>query len=100
MKGAVNMKLINYYENSEILSINKQEDHSYFIPQLKTSKKNVIDLNGKWDFKYYENVELFDFNETSFDTIPVPSCWQIYGFDKNQYINVRYPFPFTHPMYL
>ena len=34
---------------------------------------------------------------TGYDTIPVPSCWQILGYDQNQYTNVRYPIPFDPP---
>ena len=32
-----------------------------------------------------------------FDTIPVPSCWQNYGYDTHQYTNIKYPFPFDPP---
>lgn len=34
------------------------------------------------------------------DRITVPSCWQMYGYDNHQYINVSYPIPFDFPMFL
>ena len=27
----------------------------------------------------------------------VPSCWQMLGYDRHQYTNIRYPFPFDPP---
>ena len=32
-----------------------------------------------------------------YDTIPVPSVWQNYGYDHHQYTNIRYPFPADPP---
>ena len=32
-----------------------------------------------------------------FIEIDVPSCWQMLGFDRHMYTNVRYPFPFDPP---
>ena len=32
-----------------------------------------------------------------YTSIPVPGCWQNYGYDRHQYTNTRYPFPFDPP---
>ena len=34
---------------------------------------------------------------SGFDDIPVPSVWQMHGYDYHQYTNVRYPFAFDPP---
>ena len=38
-----------------------------------------------------------DFDAERWDAIPVPSCWQMLGYDRHQYTNIRYPFPFDPP---
>lgn len=56
-------------------------------------------LNGDWKFKLYENPYTvpegfykLDFNPKDWDTIRVPSNWQMLGYDKPIYVNVKYPF--------
>lgn len=103
------MKLERYFENSKILHVGCEENRAYYIPFSES--KNAIDLpreksdrfislNGEWKFKLYTNIyereNLFE-DWTGFDTIPVPSCWQNYGYDTHQYTNIRYPFPFDPP---
>ena len=34
---------------------------------------------------------------TAWDTIPVPSCWQIHGYENPNYTNVIYPYPVDPP---
>lgn len=101
------------WENPNILHINCEEPHSYFIPyenELKAYKgiRNTSQffksLNGIWNFKYYNSVYdidnefyLQDIDLEDYDKIPVPSNWQIYGYDKPQYTNTQYPFPFDPP---
>lgn len=102
------MKLVNYYENTETLHINCEENHSYFIPYsnkdaaLNAERSNsdrCISLDGEWSFKYYPSIEECpdDWDEIKFDKIPVPSCWQMLGYDSNQYVNSRYPYPYNPP---
>ena len=57
-------------------------------------------LNGNWKFhgslrpadrplEFYRT----DFNDSSWHTIPVPSNWQLHGFDIPIYSNINYPWP-------
>ena len=71
---------------------------------MMTTSRAII-LNGSdWKFRYYESyyqmekeaVE-WDYDVSSFDTITVPGCWQIQGYDRNQYTNVRFPIPYDPP---
>lgn len=82
------------YENPEITSQNRTEAKSYYIPEGVSEK---INLNGTWNFAYFERdidvPETIDFRET----IDVPSCWQLRGYDNPNYTNVNYPYPCDPP---
>lgn len=107
------MNLPNYYEDPSILHIGCEDNRSYYIPFTSAdeasygelaSSKEYFSLNGTWKFLYYNSIhDLSDnFLEEShlFDDagdIPVPSVWQIHGYDRHQYTNIRYPFPFDPP---
>ena len=97
-----------FHEDPEKLHIGTLPDHAYFIPfakgqnpfAAKDRSDRVEMLNGQWDFKYYESIIDLDddFINMSFsEKIPVPSNWQLYGYDKAQYTNVVYPIPFDPP---
>jgi beta-galactosidase len=110
------MKLPKYYEDPKTLHLGTMPYRAYYIP-FETDKsaseilempreesKKVTMLSGDWKFHYYKNrfdvPEKFvepEFDAESFDTIPVPSCWQILGYEINQYTNVNYPFPYDPP---
>jgi beta-galactosidase len=38
-----------------------------------------------------------NFNRSGFKPIPVPSAWQMEGYDSHHYTNVKYPFPYDPP---
>lgn len=61
-------------------------------------------LNGTWDFKYSENPEdrpvdfwQNDFSTADWDSIEVPSNWEMQGFGTPIYTNTRYVFPRNQP---
>ncbi|MGJ8674439.1 MAG: beta-galactosidase [Pseudoalteromonas sp.] len=59
-------------------------------------------LNGQWDFKLIAKPEDVDDSLISeyvddWKTIAVPSNWQLQGFDKPIYCNVKYPFAVNPP---
>lgn len=103
------MSLPNYYQDPNMLHINRTPHHAYFIPfqkgqtpnQLEREKSNQFTLlNGEWHFNFYES--LHDLPENFLTTnfahkIPVPSNWQTQGFDTHQYTNINYPIPFDPP---
>lgn len=80
------------YENLNHLSENREKQRAYYIPE-----NGFSDLNGLWDFKYYE----CDYDEDSavkeWDKIIVPSCWQLQGYDSPNYTNQAYPYSFDPP---
>ena len=99
---------MTFHENPEILHVNTEADRNYYIPfapgedafgSRKTSGR-LTDLNGDWDFTFYESFAEMpnDFlNRKAADVIPVPSCIQLKGYDKPQYTNFAYPFPYDPP---
>ena len=63
----------------------------------RTSSSRFTSLDGMWQIKQLDHVEDFDINEMLGDSIPVPSCVQMHGYDHIQYLNIRYPFPVMLP---
>ncbi|MDN0200814.1 glycoside hydrolase family 2 TIM barrel-domain containing protein [Streptomyces sp. S.PNR 29] len=57
-----------------------------------------MSLDGKWRFAYADrpderNADFYrtDVDDSAWDTIPVPSCWQLHGYDFPIYVNITYP---------
>ncbi|MDG2914933.1 glycoside hydrolase family 2 TIM barrel-domain containing protein [Bisgaard Taxon 10/6] len=104
------MILPQYFENPEILQINRQPHHAYFVPFATNQQPDQLTretsqfftaLSGKnWDFTYYDSVRNLPENFLHLplqSNIPVPSNWQTQGFDRHHYTNINYPFPFDPP---
>lgn len=96
--------LKNYYEDLSVVRVNTMPDRAYYIPSApcfltdeKQQNQRVTMLNGEWDFKFFESVLDFKFENEDYDKIPVPSNWQMLGYDYHQYTNIRYPIPFNPP---
>ena len=97
-----------YHEDLESLHVGTMDKHCYFIPFAKgedpfsdREKSGRFELlNGDWKFRYFDSVvdleDDFIGIETD-NTIPVPSNWQLHGYDVAQYTNVVYPIPFEPP---
>ena len=97
------------YERLDKLSENRLPQRAYYIPYESEEKALRGDrhqsayymlLNGTWDFKFYERD--FDLPEDlttieGWDRLPVPSCWQMHGYEKPQYTNLNYPHPVDPP---
>lgn len=96
------------HENPEKLHIGTLPPHNYFIPFGKDknpfsdreSSEYFELLNGEWEFRYYESVIDLEDDFLSVErssTIPVPSNWQLHGYDVPQYTNVVYPITYDPP---
>ncbi|HKS35148.1 MAG TPA: beta-galactosidase, partial [Enterobacteriaceae bacterium] len=79
--------------------------HSWRDPKLARDESDSSSqrlLNGEWRFQLYASPEAVPANwltEQSDEevTIPVPSNWQMHGFDTPIYTNVTYPIPVSPP---
>ncbi|MGL4343866.1 MAG: glycoside hydrolase family 2 TIM barrel-domain containing protein [Cellulosilyticaceae bacterium] len=101
------------WQDPSIIQINRQAPRAYYIPFATTESalqhhKGTSPyyklLNGHWKFSYYDRYidAPTDFHSTEFcsdqwDSLKVPSNWQLHGYDKPHYTNVNYPFPVNPP---
>ncbi len=96
------------YETYERAGV--QPPRSYYIPfgeeqafsfahgiLDRTASNRFASLDGMWQFKAHEDIADAEVGEELPDAIPVPSCVQMHGYDRIQYINTRYPFPVDPP---
>ena len=85
---------MRHYENPECTSENRCPPRAWYIP---AGVSRQIDLNGTWQFAYFSRDIDVPAVIEQWDTIPVPSCWQIYGYEDPNYTNVNYPYPCDLP---
>ena len=85
------------YSSSEKM----KADVNYALPWLTPEKADYMTLNGSWKFKLVSEPSLRpgenDFfgdavDVSAWDTISVPSCWEMKGYDLPMYINTEYAF--------
>ncbi len=99
----------NHY-NHQIFEENKLPPRATYFgfetPEIenKENSKRFIDLNGEWKFHFVTDPKLrpTTFQNTHFDdsdwgTIPVPSNWEVEGYDYPIYLDERYPFDTEWP---
>ena len=108
------MRVDNFWENPKMVSMNReaprawyvpfQEDHPDADPLKRQESQRVKLLNGSWFFKMFSGMDMLpdrihkeDYYVEDWDRIPVPSCWQMQGYDLCQYTNVNYPFDCDPP---
>ncbi len=89
------MSNVQRWMNPELPGENRLPARAYYVP-----KDRMTSLDGTWDFRYYETIPEVpeDVSAISYtETIPVPACWQCYGYGQKQYTNHAYPIPFMPP---
>ena len=102
------------WENPEVFGVNKLNPHAYFIPfenqesalSFDVSSSNRYQLlNGFWDFKLLDNPDdtpkefyALEYDISSWDSIPVPSNWQLEGHGMPIYANIAMPFESSPPL--
>ncbi|WP_187269307.1 glycoside hydrolase family 2 TIM barrel-domain containing protein [Algibacter pacificus] len=102
------------WENPEIFQINREDPRATFYnyssvdealnnKDWKTSSFYKT-LNGTWNFYYADSVQARpkdfykeDFSLKGWDTISVPSNWELKGFGLPIYVNAGYVFPKNPP---
>lgn len=87
----------NYHQDLNIIRVNTTPHRSYYIPLDRNMIEQRFYLNGEWDFKWYSSFSDICIDDECTDKIPVPSVWQMHGYDSHQYTNLRYPIPFDPP---
>ncbi|MBE6884993.1 MAG: DUF4981 domain-containing protein [Ruminococcaceae bacterium] len=105
--------IANIWENPNALEEKREQPRAWYIPYsdidsalsfTKGRSDRYRLLNGDWNFYYCddmreapEDFHTLDCDEYSWDTLPVPSNWQMFGYDVPAYVNVTYPIPFDPP---
>lgn len=112
----------NDWENQEVFQINRCSPRATFFPYSNTKamiseetfnypwlspmKADLISLNGKWDFNFSPSADkrpsendIFTKGKLVWETINVPSCWEMLEYDVPLYVNVDYPFK-NNPPYI
>jgi beta-galactosidase len=97
------------WDNPSIVKVGTEKPHATMMvfPTLELAKTGQAErspwyqsLNGTWKFQgslrpadrplgFYRP----EFNDSAWRTIPVPSSWQMHGFDIPIYSNIIYPWP-------
>lgn len=101
---------LKLWKNPEISSFYREPAHSPWhayenanqasYHDLTASRFN-LSLNGLWKFHYYENPDSvpefwYDLDQyTDWDTILVPSNWELQGYGEPIYTNTQYPWSHT-----
>ena len=88
------MIFLRIYENILKTSENRKKPKSFVIP---TGVSEFTLLNGDWDFAYFKRDIDIPEKITKWDKIPVPSCWQLHGYENPNYTNINYPYPCDPP---
>jgi beta-galactosidase len=102
--------IYKYLEDPAVFELNQEEGHTIIIPYKsvndairndKSISSGYLSLNGRWKFHFSENpggtpAGFFreNFNDSKWDTIHVPSNWEMQGFGDPLFRNVSTPF---HP---
>ncbi|HEY7866207.1 MAG TPA: glycoside hydrolase family 2 TIM barrel-domain containing protein, partial [Psychromonas sp.] len=81
--------------------------HAFHTPQAalyNQASEFQQSLNGQWRFQLFARPEVvpnncieIDFDDSAWSEITVPSNWQLQGYDKPIYTNVKYPFTDNPP---
>ncbi len=82
-----------FYEDLTHIAENRLPQRCYYIP---AGEGKYHSLNGEWAFAYFPNGDAME-EPTCWDRIPVPSCWQLHGYDEPNYCNVNFPYPADPP---
>ncbi|MGA2975686.1 MAG: glycoside hydrolase family 2 TIM barrel-domain containing protein [Spirochaetia bacterium] len=95
---------MNDWENNALMHRNRLPSRAWFVPRASDGRAWEKPLDGAWRFHYDRSpldagTESLSpgFDDTRWDLIPVPSCWQLHGYGRPQYTNVDYPFPVDPP---
>jgi beta-galactosidase len=105
--------IYHYLENTRVFELNQEEGHVPLVPYASVDEalknnlsrsESFLSLNGRWQFHFSDTpegtpAEFFreDFNDKQWDTIHVPSNWEMQGYGDPLFRNVSTPFKANPP---
>ena len=100
--------IYSYLENPHVFELNQEQGHTPIIPYLsvgealsekRTQSAGYLSLNGRWKFHLSDTPEGIvpgffkqNYNDSDWDTIHVPSNWEMQGYGDPLFRNVTTPF--------
>lgn len=81
------------YQNDAVATDNKPEASAYYQSLNGDWKFNIVKKPADRPQDFYK----VDLDDKKWSTIPVPSNWEMQGFDIPIYTNITYPFPRNPP---
>jgi beta-galactosidase len=91
----------------DLFRVGTQPSHTTLMPYAdvgqalagdRTRSPYRLSLDGTWKFAYADrpadrDTDFYrtDVDDTDWDTLPVPSVWQVHGYDFPIYVNITYP---------
>ncbi len=101
------------WQNPQVIARNKEKAHATLYPYPNKESALAFDyqhsplyqsLNGEWLFHLSKNPKLHPqdfykkkFDRSKWDKIPVPSNWEVEGYDVPIYVNALYEWSGTRP---
>lgn len=85
---------MRYYEDPQRTSENRCPARSCYIPGGVSER---MLLSGVWDFAYFARDIDVPARIEGWETITVPGCWQLQGYEQPNYSNINYPYPCDPP---
>ncbi|MBD5091979.1 MAG: hypothetical protein HDT36_01175 [Clostridiales bacterium] len=83
----------NYFNDPNVYSLNVCDKHGAGFPLSESGEERIELLNGKWNFKFFAAATMLELNPSEWEEIDVPSNWQLKGYGKPIYSNIKYPSP-------
>lgn len=106
-------KTSNEWENASIFQINREPARATFYAYenrrlaeagSRENSRYFRSLNGEWAFHWVrkpadrpQDFWQKDFDTSQWDTITVPSNWELHGYGIPHYVNIPYVFPANQP---
>lgn len=111
----MNIKEHKAWLTAEITSQNRMNSHAPLSSwrnerdaQSDNRSDSLLSLDGTWQFALFDspmsvpddwqNQTCTSDSDVAYQDIQVPGNWQLQGFDRPIYTNVKYPFPCTPPI--
>lgn len=101
------------WDNLKVLQVNTVKPHAAMVTFADKASALTFDrakspwiqlLNGNWKFNWAKNPAsrpasfyATGFDDSAWNTIPVPSNWQLHGYGTPIYTNIKYPHPGKPP---
>ena len=104
---AASAQSLPYWQDVNVTSVNAETQRTeaiWFADRADALSKgfreseNYVDLNGVWDFKYFEDYhEMERYQGSDWNKIQVPGNWEVQGYGVAIYTNIPYDFAPSDP---